>query len=75
MNFNEIRKKAKDMGINTYRMKKMDVIRAIQHSEDNIDCYGTQRVSHCHEDACLWRKDCLSIQYIGSALKVLSEGL
>ena len=61
MNFNEIRKMAKQMGINTYRMKKPEIIRSIQRVEGNIDCYGTERVEHCREDACLWRQDCLAL--------------
>ena len=61
MNFNEIKRIAKGMGINTFGMKKLDVVRAIQREENNIDCYGTQRVNTCHEDACLWRNDCISL--------------
>jgi hypothetical protein len=60
MNFNEIRTKAKGMSINTYRMKKTEVIRSIQRAENNIDCYATPRAKHCNEDACLWRNDCLA---------------
>ncbi len=62
MDFNRIRKLAKEMGINTYRMKKTDIIRAIQRSENNIDCYGTERVTECMEDSCLWREDCLGLR-------------
>ncbi len=61
MNLNDTKKMAKGMGINTYGMKKIDVVRAIQRAENNIDCYGTERVDTCHEDGCLWRNDCLSL--------------
>jgi len=61
MNFNEIRKMAKEMGINTYRMKKPEIIRSIQRTEGNMDCYGTDRARYCGEDRCLWRKDCLAL--------------
>jgi hypothetical protein len=61
MNFNEIKKMAKGMGINTYGMKKVEVIRSIQRAENNIDCYGTDRVETCDENECLWRDDCLSL--------------
>lgn len=64
MNFNEIKRIAKGMGINTFGMKKLDVVRAIQRAENNIDCYGTQRVNTCHEDECLWRNDCISLNHI-----------
>ena len=52
---------AKDMGINTFRMKKTDIIQFIQREENNIDCFGTERVAHCEELGCLWRDDCLSL--------------
>jgi len=60
MNFNEIRQMAKTMHINSHRMNKKDLIRAIQRAEQNVDCYGTSRVEECHEDNCLWREDCRS---------------
>ena len=62
MEFNRIRKLAKEMGINTYRMKKADIIRAIQRSENNPDCYGTERVTECGEVSCLWREDCIALR-------------
>ena len=60
MKFQEIQKMAKGMGINTYRMKKTDIIRTIQRKENNIECYGTDRVDHCQEEGCFWRSDCLA---------------
>jgi len=61
MKFNDIKSMAKQMGINTYRMKKADIIMSIQRAEHNIDCYGTDRVTHCGEGGCLWREDCLAL--------------
>ena len=61
MNFSEIKKMAKDMGLKTAGMKKIDMVRAIQRAENNIDCYGTKRVETCHEDECLWRIECLAL--------------
>ena len=58
MRFQQIREMAKGMGINTYRMKKPDVIRAIQQAENSIDCYATPRIEYCNEMRCLWRGDC-----------------
>ncbi len=63
MNYNEIRKMAKDLNINAFRMKKKDLILAIQQAENNIPCYGTERVSYCQEDTCLWKDDCFSESY------------
>jgi hypothetical protein len=65
MRFQEIQTMAKGMGINTFRMKKTDIIQFIQREEDNIDCYGTERVAHCEELGCLWRSDCLSMNNHG----------
>ncbi len=62
MRFNEIQKKAKRMHINTFHMKKTDIIHAIQRTENNIDCYSTDRIDNCHEQVCLWRKDCLAMK-------------
>ena len=56
-----IRRMAKSMGINTYQMKKTDIIRSIQKKEGNIDCYGTPRVESCQELTCSWREGCLSL--------------
>ena len=41
MNYNEIRKMAKEMGIKTHQAKKTDLIHSIQRKEKNIDCFGT----------------------------------
>lgn len=65
MNFNQLRKMAKARGINTYRMKKTDIIRAIQRAEQNIDCYGSERVTVCNEESCLWRGDCVALWNAG----------
>ena len=62
MKFQEIRNMAKGMGIKKYNnMKKIDLIRAIQEAENNIACYGTQRVDSCQEETCAWRSDCLAL--------------
>lgn len=65
MKFNEIQKIAKGMGINTFQMKKIDMILAIQCAENNIECFGTSRVEYCEEFTCLWREDCLSLNKKG----------
>jgi len=59
--YSEIQKMAKNMGINTYQMKKNDIILAIQRAENNIECFGTVRVEYCQELSCLWRDDCASL--------------
>lgn len=61
MKYNEIQKMAKNIGVNTFQMKKKDMILSIQRAENNIECFGTTRVDYCNEPTCLWRDDCLSM--------------
>jgi len=58
MKINDIRKMAKGRNINTFGMRKPNMIRSIQNAESNIPCFGTSRVGECGELACLWRSDC-----------------
>lgn len=68
MRFQEIQKMAKGLGLKPYRMKKMELIHAIQGVERNIPCFGTQRVYNCQEEECLWRADCIKLN--GNGLKM-----
>ena len=61
MKYNEIQKMAKNKGINTFQMKKKDMILAIQRSENNIECFGSSRAEYCQELTCLWRDDCVTL--------------
>ena len=54
----EIRALAQRMAIAPGRMKKGEVIRAIQRKEGNNGCFGSGRARYCGEDGCLWREDC-----------------
>lgn len=57
MTLKEIRVKARGLGVKNYsRMKKDDLIRAIQEKEGNSPCY--QNIYDCWEFDCLWRLDC-----------------
>jgi hypothetical protein len=58
MNMTEIKKLAKQKGIDPGLMKKAELIRAIQAAEGNPSCYGSDRKFHCPEINCLWEKDC-----------------
>ncbi len=69
MKFQEVKKLARSMDINTHRMKKAAIVLAIQRAESNIDCYGSERVGSCQEDACLWRSDCEALSSNGSACR------
>ncbi len=54
----EIREIAKQFGITAGKMKKADLVRAIQQSERNTPCFETGRAEKCQQANCLWREDC-----------------
>lgn len=58
MKMDEVRRKAKDLGIKSQRMKKPDLIRAIQTAEGNAACFATGQ-TECDQALCCWREDCL----------------
>jgi len=60
MKMAEIQKIARQMGIKSIgKMNKTLLIREIQRTEGNFDCYGTDPHS-CGQPECLWLKDCLN---------------
>jgi len=59
MRLSEIEKKARSAGItDTWKFSKKDLIKTIQRSEGNFDCFGSARGS-CNQVACCWRPDCV----------------
>lgn len=58
MKLEDVKKIAKDRGIQNKNMKKADLIRAIQRDEGNRDCYNTDTSDSCGQFSCLWRDDC-----------------
>ncbi len=60
MNLSEIKDIAKEKGVAPGKMKKDDLIRAIQREEGNNACFGTDARS-CGQEGCLWREDCLKL--------------
>lgn len=58
MKIEEIKKIAKKMGVKTGKMKKSEIIRAIQEAEGNPICFDTEKVVECDQMNCLWREDC-----------------
>lgn len=58
MKYQEIQKIAKGMGIKSFKLTKVDLVRKIQELEGNIPCYCTGRIAWCGEEGCLWRPDC-----------------
>jgi hypothetical protein len=58
MKLDEIKEIAKKHNIKTAKMKKADLVRAIQQAEGNEACFETGLADTCGQDACIWREDC-----------------
>jgi len=60
MNMQEIRSIAKQHGVKSAKLTKINLIHAIQRDEGNFDCFATARDNYCDQDGCLWRTDCFA---------------
>lgn len=58
MDMAQLKEKAQQLGIRVGKMKKGDVVRAIQSREGNFPCFETAK-DYCNQLACAWRKGCL----------------
>lgn len=58
MKVTEIKERAKKLGINPGKLKKADLILAIQKAENNPPCFGTGTEA-CPQLTCCWRQDCI----------------
>lgn len=58
MKMTEVKAVAKERGVKPGKLKKEDLVRAIQLSEDNPPCFNTNFSPDCGQDGCLWRPDC-----------------
>ena len=58
MKLEEIKEIAKKHGIKAGKMKKADLVRAIQLAEGSDVCFETGQASECDQAGCLWRIDC-----------------
>ena len=58
MNMTQIKGVAKDRGVKPGKLKKEELIRAIQDQEGNPQCFNTNFSQACEQEECLWRGDC-----------------
>ena len=58
MKLEEIKEIAKQHDIKIGKMKKAELVRAIQLAEGNDTCFETSQASVCGQAECLWRADC-----------------
>jgi len=54
MKIDEIRKKAKQIGITNLKQNKIDLVRNIQAVEGNCSCFSTEISSTCDQKECCW---------------------
>jgi hypothetical protein len=59
MTLKDVKERAKNYDIKVSKMKKDEIVRAIQRAEGNFDCFGTAISGDCSQKDCLWREDCL----------------
>jgi hypothetical protein len=62
MKINEIKQKAKTLGINCGKMKKTELVHSIQKAEGNTPCFGKSNNGQCPYTDCCFINDCLKIQ-------------
>lgn len=55
----EIKERAKERGVKSGKMRKTELVRAIQTAEGNYPCFKTAQ-GDCDQYDCCWRDDCLS---------------
>jgi len=58
MKMQEVRERAKKLGVSSFGKKKADLIREIQRAEGNFDCFGTA-LGFCDQQECVFRDICL----------------
>jgi hypothetical protein len=55
---------AENMGIDVANLIKTQLVRAIQRTERNCDCYMSGQVLTCGQINCRWREDCAPFEVI-----------
>lgn len=58
MKLDAIKVIARQHNIKVGKATKSYVIRAIQNSEGNAQCFGSNSSIQCGQSNCLWREDC-----------------
>lgn len=58
MKLEEVRAIARTYGITPGKLPKPALIKSIQSTEGNFDCFATAESAECDQTSCLWREDC-----------------
>jgi hypothetical protein len=62
LSMNEIKIKARGLGLNTDNTQKTELIHSIQRAEGNNPCFGKSNNGQCPYTDCCFRKDCFKIR-------------
>jgi hypothetical protein len=62
LSMNDIKNKARGLGINPENMQKTQLIHSIQTAEGNTPCFGKSNNGRCPYTDCCFRKDCFKIK-------------
>jgi hypothetical protein len=58
MDMNQVKARAKSLGLKSVGVKKTKLIRSIQRAEGNFDCFDTAD-GYCDQSQCSFRSLCL----------------
>ena len=58
MTVSEIQDIGKKMGLKASKVKKAELVRMIQKTEENTPCFQTGAASSCGQENCMWLSDC-----------------
>jgi len=58
MKLDDIKEIARQQNIKAGKLKKAELVKAIQQAEGSDACFGTGQAAECGQTSCLWREDC-----------------
>ena len=61
MKMQDIRKIAKENGLKTGKLNKTLLVKQIQVTEGNFDCFATASNDYCDQSSCIWQDDCMTL--------------
>ncbi len=61
MKMQDIRKIAKQKGIPSSKYNKVSLVRIIQTTEGNFDCFASAVNNYCDQSNCIWQDDCFKL--------------
>ncbi|MDX2503647.1 MAG: SAP domain-containing protein [Gammaproteobacteria bacterium] len=61
MNMQDIRRIAKQNGLKTGKLSKVSLVKKIQATEGNFDCFATAENDYCDQADCIWKNDCFQL--------------